>query len=279
MSVDVYGAPDYGPIMPAVRITIAAHKGGVGKSATTAALAGALALTGHRVLAVDTDPQGALGALLGVPSPQPPGLYEVLTGGVPATAAVVRSSTPGLLLLPATRDLAAADLELPRRAGWRRALAAALATIPAGAADVILIDSPPGLGVLPVLALGAATHVAVVTELEHLSIRALPDALDTVRQVVTTAGGSPRLLGIVPNSVDLRTLHQRDAYGRLRELYEPWILPGLPARVSVKEAGLAGLPISLYDPHGDITVAVTALAQEVARRALVPDAPTPAQHE
>ncbi|WP_396230204.1 ParA family protein, partial [Frankia sp. CpI1-P] len=55
--------------MPAVRITIAAHKGGVGKSATTAALAGALALTGHRVLAVDTDPQGALGALLGVPSP------------------------------------------------------------------------------------------------------------------------------------------------------------------------------------------------------------------
>jgi chromosome partitioning protein len=257
--------------MAAVRIVVCAHKGGVGKSTIAASLAGALAVAGRRVLAVDTDPQGGLGALLGVPSPAAPTLYEVLTGATPAAHAVVTTATPGLLLLPATRDLAAADLELPRRPGWRRMLADVLDTLPAAAVDVVLIDTPPGLGVLPVVALAAGSHVLLVTELEYLSVRAVPDALETIRHVVTSAGVAPRLVGIVPTKVSaIRTLHQDDAAGLLAEQYGRWVLPGVPARVAVRQAGVAGLPISVFDPRGEATAAITALAQEVYRRATAP---------
>ena len=132
-----------------------------------------------------------------------------------------------------------------------------------------LIDSPPGLGVLPIVALTAATHVLVVTELEHLSIRALPSLLETIRRVVSESGGTPRLIGIVPNQVDLRTRHAVEAAELLAERYGPWVLPGVPARVAVRDAGVAGLPLAVYDPPGDAAVAVAALAQEVHRRATV----------
>lgn len=261
----------------AVRVVVAAHKGGVGKSVITAGVAGALAQTGVRVLVVDTDHQGGAGALLGVPSPTSPTLYEVLTAGVPATRAIVTTTTPGLYLLPATRDLAAADLDLPHRSGWRRQLAGALDAIPTDAVDLVLIDTPPGLGVLPVMALTASTHVLVVTELEHLAIRALADGLETIRQVVTTGGGAPRLIGIVPNRVaGQATLHQNDAAEVLTERYRRWVLPSVPARVAVRNAGVAGIPITIYDPDGAASAAITTIAREVHRRAI--PAPPAAQH-
>lgn len=258
--------------MEPIRITVAAHKGGVGKTALTAAIAGALALAGRTVLAVDTDPQGALGAVLGVPTPAKPTVYEALAGQAPAARAVVTTTTPGLLLMPADLDLSAAELETPARPGWRRSLARLLDTLPAGRIDVTLIDSPPGLGVLPVLALSAATHALVVTELEHLSVRALPSLLETIHQVVTESGGTPRLVGIAPNQTGSRTRHEAEAAEILAERYGAWVLPGVPARVAVKDAGTAGIPLGAYDPASPAAAAASVLAQEVYRRASAPQA-------
>jgi chromosome partitioning protein len=259
--------------MAGPRIVVAAHKGGVGKTTVSAALAGALAVAGRQVLAVDTDPQGGLGAVLGAPTPDKPTLYEVLTGRAPATRAVITTTAPRVLLLPSDLDAAACDLELPRRSGWRLSLVGALDTLPADRIDVTLIDSPPGLGVLPVVALSAATHVIVVTELDFLSIRSLPSQMATIRQVVSESGGTPRLIGIVPSRADLRTRASTDALDLLHEQYAGWVLPSMPVRASLREAGTAGRTISLYEPGGVAARAAESLAQEVVDRALTTPEP------
>jgi chromosome partitioning protein len=255
--------------MSAVRIAVAAHKGGVGKSTMAAGIAAALALSGRRVLVVDVDPQGAVGALLGITDPTGPGLYEVLRGQARAGDTVLTTSVDRLWLLPSTPDLAGADLELPAHRGWQQALAAVLDTLPAQL-DVIVIDTPPGLGVLPVIGLSAATHVLMITEPEYLSVRALPDGLDTIHRIVTASGGAPRLVGIVPNQFDGRERHQRDALELLRERYTDWLLAPIPDRVAVKDAGIAGTPVALYRPTNAASLAIAVLAQEVYRRATTP---------
>lgn len=255
-------------------IAVAAHKGGAGKTTVTVNLAGALAAAGRQVLIIDGDPQGAAGAALSV-AVEKPTLYEVLSGQAPAEDALCSTTTPGVTVLPADLDLAGAEVELPRQADWQMAIARVLGPL-TGRFDVALIDTAPGLGVLPYAALVAATGVLVTCPPEFLAFRALPHVVETVNRA---QGLTPALtlLGIVPVLVSRRSRHEREVLDALATDYPGQVLTEIPRRVVLQDAQIAGQPVSAYAPTSDAAHAFTQLAEEVLARAETPQSQRPAR--
>jgi chromosome partitioning protein len=245
------------------RIAVIAHKGGAGKTTVTANLGAALAGLGRRVLLVDCDPQGALAAMFAA-SATPPTLHTVLTEGIPAADAIRPTSIEGLDLLPADLDLAAAEIELPGREGWQTALREALVRV--DSYGVTLLDTPPGLGVLPYLALLASTAAIVVAPPEFLAYRALSQVLATIKRAEGIAPDL-RVLGILPTLVGGRTRHEHDVLEVLRSDHGAHLLPEVPRRVVYQDAALAGQPVTLFAPRSEAAVRFIELAEEVLRRA------------
>ncbi len=237
------------------RIAVAAHKGGSGKTTVVGNLAGALAAVGERVLVVDADPQGAAGASLGATVAKPT-LYEVLAGQASFQEAVRPTLNPGIDLVGADLDLAGTEVELPRRQGWQSALRDALRGL--RSYDVAIIDTAPGLGVLPFLALTAADQVLVVCPPDYLSLRSLPSVLEAAHRARVP------IVGIVPNRVEGRTRHEADVLGELRTHYASQLLVEVPRRVALQDAGVAGVPVCTYAPGSAAAVAFDRLAQEVS---------------
>lgn len=236
------------------RIAVAAHKGGSGKTTVSINLAGALVTAGQRVLVVDVDPQGAAAAALGVMVTKPT-LYEVLGGATRATDAIQATAFDGLSVLPADLDLAGAEVELPAQSSWQSTLRRALN--PVKGFDTMVIDTAPGLGVLPYVALMAADRVLVVCPPDFLSFRSLPTVLEAA-----TRARVP-LIGIVPNRVEHRTRHEADILAELQARYGSALLPEIPGRVVLRDAAIAGEPISSYAPQSEVAAAFERLAKEV----------------
>jgi chromosome partitioning protein len=248
----------------AITLTVAAHKGGAGKTLVVANLAGALALQGDQVLAVDADPQGALSAALGV-RPTKPTLYEVLRGRAQAADAIETTATDRLDVLPADLDLAGAEIELTRRPGWQPTLRHALDPV-RGSYQLVLIDTPPGLGVLPYAALVAADAAVLVCPPDFLAFRALPTLLDTVQRARAEVAHL-RPLGIVPTLTGARTRHEAEVLAELQARHGDLLLPAVPRRVVVADAALAGEPVVTFAPYSEPAEVFAALAKEVRHRA------------
>jgi chromosome partitioning protein len=234
---------------------VSAHKGGSGKTTVAVNLAGALAQLGQRVLVVDTDPQGAASAALGV-EPVKPTLYEVLLGGAKRHEAIVGTSTPGLSILPSDLDLAGAEVELPRHDRWQQRLSDALISLEE-VCDVAIIDTPPGLGVLSFSALQAATGVLVVCPPEYMAFRSLPH----LREMAERAGVP--LVGVVPTMTTTVSRHAREVIEQLEEQYPELLLPSIPRRVALQDAALSGVPVTTFEPRSDAALRFLALAREV----------------
>ena len=245
------------------RIAVVAHKGGTGKTTVALNLGAELAVGGYRVLLVDADPQGALGAALGQLTVEKPTLYEVLTGVAPIDAAIKPAGLERLDLIGADLDLSGLEVELPRQPGWQGALRAVLE--PLRAYDFVVIDTAPGLGILPYVALAASTAVLVVTPPEFLAYRALRLVQETVERARQEAPGL-RLLGIVPTFVTRQTRHAREVLGVLRDDYGEQLLPEIPRRVVLQDAALAGQAVCAYAPGSGAAGAFAKLAKEVIAR-------------
>jgi len=241
------------------RVVVAAHKGGSGKTTVAVNLAGALAALGKSVLLVDTDPQGAASAALGV-EPGKPTLYEALTGQVHPREAIVGTPIPGLSMVPSDLDLAGAEVELPTQPGWQRALDGLMAAVEA-TCDVVIIDTPPGLGVLSLCALTTGTETLVVCPPEFLAFRSLPH-LDEMAQRVDAP-----VTGIIPTMSTQATRHAREVTEMLGEQYAAILLPAVPRRVVLQDAALAGQPITTYAPNSDAASVFHKIAKEVLIRA------------
>jgi len=248
-------------------LVFAAHKGGSGKTTAAVNVAGCAADLGHKVLLVDVDPQGAATAAVGGADTKPT-LYEVLAGRASLDDAVRPSSVKGLDLLPADLDLAGAELELPRRAQWQTALRAALAPA-AGRWELVVLDSAPGLGVLPFVALAAADRAVVTSPPTFLSIRAMRHLLATVDQAAGFAPGL-EVIGVVPSIVGRRSLHRDEAMAEMTKRWPKLILPEMPDRVVFADAAVAGQPVVIYAPTSPAAQAVRALTKEVLKRAKPP---------
>ncbi len=249
-------------------VAVANQKGGVAKTTTVHALGVALAELGRSVLLVDLDPQACLTFSSGTdPDSLELSLHDVLLRR--AKVADVRRPVPGvegLDLVPATIDLAGAEVHLLTRTGREHVLAGALEPVTPDY-DVVLLDCPPSLGVLTINGLTAAGWALVPLQCEALSHRGVGQLLETVDDVRTFANADLSVLGVVATMYDGRTRHARQVLEEVGGRYGlPVFQPPVPKSIRFAEAPASGKSILQYAPESPGAIAYRSLAVELLDR-------------
>jgi chromosome partitioning protein len=253
---------------PARIIALCNQKGGVGKTTSTINLGAALAELGRRILLVDFDPQGALSVGLGVaPHQLDRTAYNLLMDTkVGVEDVVLKTSVPGMDLLPSNIDLSAAEVQLVGEVAREQTLARVLAPS-VDEYDFILIDCQPSLGLLTVNALTAAHGVIIPLECEFFSLRGVALLIDTIEKVRERLNPTLRLEGILATMYDGRTLHGREVFARVVEAFGDKVYDTVISRtVRFPETTVAGEPITTWAPSSVGALAYRSLAREVLAR-------------
>jgi chromosome partitioning protein len=247
-------------------LALANQKGGVAKTTTTLNLGVALRSHGLRVLAVDLDPQSNLSMSQGIDVEHlETTMYDVLVRGVPMIEVIHAREID---IAAAGIELAGAELALSGAIGRERTLQKALAPL-AEAYDVILIDTPPSLGLLTINAMVAAQGVIVPVQCEYLSLRGLAQLQGTLEQVREHLNPDARIVGILPTMYDGRTLHSREAVELMTQSFGDVVYPvRIGKTVRFAEAPVQGKSVIAYDPNGQAARWYRQLGREVLAREL-----------
>jgi chromosome partitioning protein len=254
-----------------IRIAIANQKGGVGKTTTAINLATALAATGFRVLLIDFDPQGNASTGLGVArSARDTSIYQVLIGKSALTEATIATAVPRLDIVPATQDLAGAELELADMADRTTRLDQAIGQVEARW-DVCLIDCPPSLGLLTINALVAARSLLIPLQCEFFALEGMSQLLQTVERVRVRFNPNLSILGVALTMYDRRNRLSEQVAADVREVVGDLVFKtAIPRNVRLSEAPSHGLPALVYDYRCPGSEAYIALAQELIARLPAP---------
>jgi chromosome partitioning protein len=245
---------------------IANQKGGVGKTTTAVNTAACVAGAGHQVLLVDLDQQCNATVALGGDREAIPSSYECLTGSTSVAEAARPAGPDNLWLVPASRDLAGASVELPRIEGSEHQLRESLGPVRERFA-VTLLDCPPSLGPVTVNALVAADRVIVPVQAEYLALEGLAQFLDTLELVRRELNPSLVLTGLVITMHDERTRLAQDVERELRGHFPALVFDTvIPRSVRVAEAPSFGVPVTTHAPSSRGSTAYMELADELARR-------------
>ncbi len=253
--------------LPPRIFAIANQKGGVGKTTTAVNLATALAAAEKRILLIDIDPQGNASTGLGIPPQRrDTTTYDVVLGGADIASAIMPTLIPDLHIVPASVELAGAELELVACERREYRLRDALALLPARY-DYVLVDCPPSLGLLTLNALVAANAVLVPLQCEFFALEGLTQLVRTIDRVKKQLNPALEIQGVVLTMFDRRNnlcdsvaTDVRSYFGQ--KVYETVI----PRNIRVSEAPSHGKPALLYDWRCAGSQAYIHLASEVLYR-------------
>ncbi|WP_420127183.1 ParA family protein [Longimicrobium sp.] len=249
-------------------IAIANQKGGVGKTTTAINLGACLAVAEKKTLVIDMDPQGNATSGLGVDKDEVErSIYDVLIDGMPAVESVINEvHFPYLDVLPATRDLVGAEVELVNRKSRENILRDALAGV-RDEYEYVLIDCPPSLGLLTLNTLAAADSVLIPIQCEFYALEGLSQLLNTVTIVQKNLNPRLQIEGVLLTMYDGRLNLSRQVAEEAKEYFGPKVYrTTIPRNVRIAEAPSFGKPIVLYDVMSIGAKSYLSLAKEVIAR-------------
>ena len=243
------------------------QKGGVGKSTTAINLSAALGELGKQVLLVDLDPQGNSSSGLGIEKSQVHNcVYDVLLNDVTIEDVIIPDVSEGLDLVPATINLAGAEVELVSEMARENRLKDAVGSL-RGKYDYVFIDCPPSLGLLTVNALVAADKLLIPIQCEFYALEGVTKLLDSMKRVKTRLNPTLDIFGVLLTMYDGRTTLSRQVAEEVRGYFGKTVFAALiPRTVKLSEAPSFGQPITQYDPSGKGAQSYMDLAKEVVQR-------------
>lgn len=248
-------------------VALANQKGGVGKSTTAINLAASLALHGRRILLIDLDPQGNASSGLGIERGAiDTSIYDVLLKETDLEDAVEPTSVRNLFVVPATIDLAGAEIELVSVLSRETRLKAAIKGT-GGDYEFVFIDCPPSLGLLTVNALTAADEVVIPIQCEYYALEGLSQLLRNIQLVTGNLNPDLKVGGVVLTMYDGRTRLSKDVAHQVREYFgDTAYRTVIPRSVRLSEAPSYGEPIEAFDPMSRGAIAYRQLGREFLER-------------
>ena len=245
-------------------IAVCNQKGGVGKSTTAVNVGSYLAVSGHKTLLIDLDPQGNASTACGINrSLISKDIYQVLVNGVPASETIIQTAVQQLSVIPSTIDLAGAETYLADVDGREFVLKRVCEPLKSQY-EFILIDCPPSLGILTINALSAADSTIIPVQCEYLALEGLNSLMQAVGLVKKTLNPDLKVGGIVLTMTDFRANLAREVADEVKRFFKDLVFTtAIPRNIRLAESPSFGKPICLYDPNSAGAIAYHLLTQEV----------------
>lgn len=245
-------------------IAVANQKGGVAKTTTAVNLAACLGVMGKKVLLIDIDPQGNASSGLGIDKDNVSYcVYDVLINGLPIESVICKGEIENLDVVPATIQLAGAEIELVTAISREVKLKKAIQSV-RNQYDFIFIDSPPSLGLLTINALTATDSIIIPIQCEYYALEGLGQLMNTVELVRKHLNPDLEVEGVVLTMFDARTNLSIQVVEEVKSYFKGKVYRTIiPRNVRLSEAPSHGKPIILYDPKSKGAEVYQELAKEV----------------
>jgi chromosome partitioning protein len=249
-------------------IAVINQKGGVGKSTTVINLAASLGEMGYKCLAVDFDPQGNTTSGLGIEKNELEAcVYNAITEDLPMRSLVMPTVATHVYLVPATMQLAGAEIELVSVMARENVLKDALSDV-VSEFDFVFIDCPPSLGLLTINALVAADSLLIPIQCEYYALEGVSKLIESMRMVKRRLNPTLSIFGVLLTMYDTRTTLSRQVAEEVRNYFGKDVFKTvIPRSVKVSEAPSHGEPVTMYAHMNKGSIAYRNLAKEVVKRA------------